>query len=447
MAWYPPFGHPAYSQHADDDDPDTPRPYHYLPWRPAFGALSNHNQLQPEPDAQRMQTPNLNNDIFHYPPPPQQQQQPQQLQPAHFGDLTNFNAYPFAPVLNGAYPLPVMPQLPRGEPSVPLPPLRAPASVAPVTRASGPMSSTVHLKPRPKPGRKPIAEDDRVNIRRQQNRQAQRNFRDKRQQKLADTMTELQDNKKDYESQINEMRRQSALDVAAARKAARTAMQEAATLKRRYSMRDEHVALPQHSRPPYTRRNPNLAVDTALTTAAPRGYGFDPYVVTPPTDSAISNEIDFTSYGRRRSQRHSRTLSGSSLNGMQVEDMCGFCTDSANCVCRTKMTANDPTRTGGPGSCEACQNDPVVKAKCLALFEATSVVDETASPNTSTMACAEVLNQMQAASAEEVRVRDIQQRLGRGELDSYMSMTGPGFEIESHTAAKILQSFKTNGSY
>lgn len=52
--------------------------------------------------------------------------------------------------------------------------------------ASGPMSRPVMVPDRPKPGRKPIAnEENTADRRRAQNRNAQRNFRDKRQQRVV----------------------------------------------------------------------------------------------------------------------------------------------------------------------------------------------------------------------------------------------------------------------
>ncbi|TKA78722.1 hypothetical protein B0A55_04532 [Friedmanniomyces simplex] len=76
-----------------------------------------------------------------------------------------------------------------------------------VARASGPMSSSVVIPNRPKPGRKPIAQEDAADRRRIQNRMAQRSFRDKRQQKLADTQLELEERKREYEKKVNELER------------------------------------------------------------------------------------------------------------------------------------------------------------------------------------------------------------------------------------------------
>ncbi|KAI7132692.1 hypothetical protein KC324_g16872, partial [Hortaea werneckii] len=79
---------------------------------------------------------------------------------------------------------------------VPLPPQGSSGSssaggAAPAS--SGPMSSNWTPPPRPRPGRKPIPQEDAADRRRLQNRIAQRNFRDKRQQKLYETQQELEE--------------------------------------------------------------------------------------------------------------------------------------------------------------------------------------------------------------------------------------------------------------
>ncbi|KAK5107932.1 hypothetical protein LTR62_000537 [Meristemomyces frigidus] len=85
-------------------------------------------------------------------------------------------------------------------------PRRSVATVALLTLPTGPMSSPVNLKPRPKPGRKPMVDEDKTNARRQQNRIAQRRFRDRRHQKLVETQADLHQAKetlkqKDIETQ------------------------------------------------------------------------------------------------------------------------------------------------------------------------------------------------------------------------------------------------------
>ena len=66
---------------------------------------------------------------------------------------------------------------------------------------------TVSVRSRNKPGRKPIDEPEASDRRRTQNRLAQRNFRDKRQQKLFDTQQELENNKVAYREDIMDRER------------------------------------------------------------------------------------------------------------------------------------------------------------------------------------------------------------------------------------------------
>ena len=86
------------------------------------------------------------------------------------------------------------PELSQKSERVPIPR----ASSVSQQRRSGPMSADVVLRERARPGRKPMTQDDTGDRRRKQNREAQRAFRDKRQQKLADTQQELEERKQEY---------------------------------------------------------------------------------------------------------------------------------------------------------------------------------------------------------------------------------------------------------
>lgn len=87
---------------------------------------------------------------------------------------------------------------------VPIPPLKTQNQ----PKANGPLSRPIELPPRKKPGRKPLPEEDAGDRRRMQNRQAQRNFRDKRSQRLHDTQQELTIRKADYEEHLAEHARE-----------------------------------------------------------------------------------------------------------------------------------------------------------------------------------------------------------------------------------------------
>lgn len=75
-----------------------------------------------------------------------------------------------------------------------------PGRVAIPRRGTGPMSADVTVPPRPKPGRKPIEADNQHDRRRTQNRLAQRNFRDRRQQKLSELHEQIEQQRADRQA-------------------------------------------------------------------------------------------------------------------------------------------------------------------------------------------------------------------------------------------------------
>lgn len=104
-------------------------------------------------------------------------------------------------------------------PPLPAGPVKSKAAV-PISRCPpprmGPVSSQVQVPPRPKPGRKPMPPDKASDRRRLQNRIAQRNFRDKRQQKVCELNEEINDLKSlqreeaaEYERNAENARRES----------------------------------------------------------------------------------------------------------------------------------------------------------------------------------------------------------------------------------------------
>jgi hypothetical protein len=93
----------------------------------------------------------------------------------------------------------------RADDRVPIPP----KDTKQKTAATGPMSAKVVMPQRPKPGRKAIPDDQKDDKRRYQNRTSQRKFRDKRQQKLADTQAELDTVRAELIAQQGEFRRET----------------------------------------------------------------------------------------------------------------------------------------------------------------------------------------------------------------------------------------------
>jgi hypothetical protein len=77
------------------------------------------------------------------------------------------------------------------------------------TMSNGPLSREITLKPRPKPGRKPMADqNDSSDKRKTQNRIAQRHFRDRRAQKCNDLELENTQLKEAHRLEMSALREQ-----------------------------------------------------------------------------------------------------------------------------------------------------------------------------------------------------------------------------------------------
>jgi hypothetical protein len=297
------------------------------------------------------------------------------------------------------------------------------------------MSGEIKVPPRPKPGRKPIKTEGDVDRRRIQNRLAQRNFRDKRQQKLADTQHELQLQKEHYEEELGELRR-TVDDLSRENKRLQNDLNTALAQLSAISPGNQQVPMMQLPNP---RRRP-------LITGPPIGPGSD--LTTPPHDR-FPQEVDFTEmYGRP--QRRQRLLSGTMTGAARpsiadstrmdfVEEMddddelkCGFCTDDGNCQCKQKEVPMDIE--AGPGSCNACQQDPERAAACRKV--AMQAQGPSASLTTqSTMTCSTFMDRVGGGPE---RLASLAERLGK-ELQVLPSAHA-GFEVDEHEAAEALQS-------
>lgn len=74
---------------------------------------------------------------------------------------------------------------------------------------------------------------------------------------------------------------------------------------------------------------------------------------------------------------------------MNVDDNCGFCTDSSNCACKaasvaqnleqnTAMNLSSSSQLTGPGTCDMCRADPQKAQQCRELAESTNFSDRNA---------------------------------------------------------------------
>lgn len=316
---------------------------------------------------------------------------------------------------------------------------------------SGPMSSTVSIPARPKPGRKPIQhenKEDKNCKRRAQNRDSQRRFRDKRQIKLADATEELgsvKEHMKDlecnYERRLeNERMQRQKLE------------REVKYLKEQIlKVTNDKSHFHSLSLPTETRSHSNLPAQPQNPT---------------PTEEYASREIDFTSaFGKRPSR------SASSREDSFME--CGFCQgDETACLCISENLGRDPQQytaaastARGPGSCAACQADETgeMRRKCIELSQNTTY-DTTmtdapaerpagldsargsfadgfgnkfAPMSSQTMSCSEFIHEYQQQAAG--RFRPLNDVFGGRVIQGFQAPEGP-IDLDHAEAAAVLSS-------
>ncbi|KAK0899330.1 hypothetical protein LTR02_009730 [Friedmanniomyces endolithicus] len=316
------------------------------------------------------------------------------------------------------------------EDRVPIQPAGAPGSNQ-VARASGPMSSSVVIPNRPKPGRKPIAQEDAADRRRIQNRMAQRSFRDKRQQKLADTQMELEERKRAYEKTINELERKLAAERREKQElaaqiegmVARLRNAEGGAGQPQIKMRQTQ---PFGSSAGYIGTAPALSLNTNQRPYS--GYG-PSSEMTPPGDSAFL-EQDFTAYRAGAMHNGLRQAMGndgsSSMDfGTNIGGNCGFCTDDQNCAsCRT-----DPSRA------QACRD--------LATVANFSSQPSTADPSgmyAPRTSCSQLVGQFRQMGERRGSISEYFD----GQIQAYPNAVEGGFDVDEQQAAEVLQTLSSS---
>lgn len=253
----------------------------------------------------------------------------------------------------------------------------------------GPLSGQVTVPARPKPGRKPLPQEDAADRRRVQNRMAQRNFRDKRAQKVSEL---TQDNDR-IRREKDEVIRGYELQLEDRRQECNRLKARVEELERNYELaikRAEAAENKLHSVDSFKRFKeagfPNPVLQNTTTSAAL------PSIATnwrgPVSDFAAANasamtppdeefpETDMSSLwnsrlgGNRQSnannQDHGTQWLGSGMDIDPDKDDCGFCTDESNCSCLQSKKAA-ATKTIAPGGCDACIKDPARAEACRAL--------------------------------------------------------------------------------
>ncbi|KAK0291975.1 hypothetical protein LTR91_014023 [Friedmanniomyces endolithicus] len=338
------------------------------------------------------------------------------------------------------------------EDRVPIQPAGAPGSNQ-VARASGPMSSSVVIPNRPKPGRKPIAQEDAADRRRIQNRMAQRSFRDKRQQKLADTQMELEERKRAYEKTINELERK--LDAERREKQELVAQIEG--MVARLQNAEGRAGQPQvkmrqtqafGSNVGYLGTAPPLSLNTNQPTYG--GYG-PSSEITPPGDSAFGHiEQDFTAYragAMHNGHRQAMGNDGSMDFGTNIAGNCGFCTDDQNCACKQEQAQQmaEQSCASVPGTCAACRADP---SRAQACRDLATVADFSSHPSTSDpsgmyaprTSCSQLVGQFRQMGERRGSISEYFD----GQIQAYPNAVNGGFDVDEQQAAEVLQTLSSS---
>ncbi|KAI4731946.1 hypothetical protein E4T49_00078 [Aureobasidium sp. EXF-10728] len=286
-----------------------------------------------------------------------------------------------------------------------IPPLKRPRNDS--ANNNGPLSKEVHLPARPRPGRKAMADsNDSTDKRKNQNRQAQRNFRDRRAQKCQDLEVEnarLKEDVADSEAQrsalVEQLRQR---DAENARLVAREGDAVVAKAQADLELRQAKERIMELQRELGNCCNAYYLVEAIMLTLAQRSVIAPNFVssvhqiLTPPSDHDPHDEyeVDFTNiYASRKPSAFA--------SGLGTDEHCGFCSDVENCICRQQEELNNKslpnlppidssrataqlklpsdistpsflearTEASGPGTCDMCLADPEKARQCRELAE------------------------------------------------------------------------------
>ena len=405
---------------------------------------------------------------------PQQQQQQQQANNNHaqMGQMQTSSAdgpNETASPVNAT-------DLPAGQYRLPTTQPAAPASApVPAPVRCGPISKPKILPPRAKPGRKPLDEKDASDRRKAQNRNAQRQFRDKRAQRVQLLTNDLEDQRRRFElAQQEAANKLQAKEerINALLKEMKVANEFAASLERQLGEERERREAAEnevmrsrelHSRYVSERMGfPNSVVQTvgtsmalppisnAMNTSMHHGH------INQAPDPFAAQEIDVTAQWLKKglSTANSNHVDWTNSD-MDVDkpedDKCGFCTDSGPCPCREDRK---PKPTLAPGGCDACIADPERAARCKALAEKSEVTqrpeqfttanDSAQSRNDLVAQPTEFMSCSKLFDRSNPRMPSISE-LFPGAFHAYPSQnSGAGFDVNEHEVAQVLQSMSRN---
>lgn len=373
------------------------------------------------------------------------------------------------------------------------------AAIAPIATANlGPCSRPTQMPPRPKPGRKPLPQEDAQDRRRVQNRLAQRNFRDKRAQKVSDLTKDIERIRKESDDAVRQLtnRLHDQRELAASLKVENDTLRaELQAARQRADEAERQVQMVNHSHdvvkslnfPRASLQNVGNAPLPSMSTTwsgpvddhARTSSGGNP---SPPEEN--ENEIDMSYVWNRTSRRannatqnnathnhaaHNNTIHNHTTHNndtdnnwlstsMEVdreEDGCGFCTDASNCACLQSerpqpeiapVIAPVSAPKTAPGGCDACVADPKRAAACRAIAQQAEFSQRPVQAATNN---GNERNDSMAPPPGLVSCSTMLDRLGSrvpsiaelfpGKFHRYPSVTsGSGFDVNEQEVAQVL---------
>jgi len=371
-------------------------------------------------------------------------------------------------------------ELPAGQQQLPAaqPAQQAQPAPAPAPTPRGPVSAARPLPPRPKPGRKPMEPNTANDRRKLQNREAQRQFRDKRAQKVIELTRDLEEHRKALDAaqqssvnalhakqeRINNLLNDVRVANELAAKLERQLNEERAA--RQAAEREVMQSREQHSRSVNERMGfPNSVVQTIGTSMAlppianSVNTGMHHGHATQAPDPFAEHEIDITAQWSNGMLHKGPVNPNNNVDwtssDMDVDkaddDKCGFCTDSGPCPCREETRRPKPVLA--PGGCDACIADPERAARCKALAEKSEVTqrpEQFTTANGVTQLRSDSVAQPTYVSCSSLldrtnpRIPSIAE-LFPGTFRAYPSQnSSAGFDVAEHEVAHVLQNMSRN---
>lgn len=343
------------------------------------------------------------------------------------------------------------------------------------SKPTGPISREYHIPSRVKPGRKPVLHDSHPDRRKQQNRESQRAYRDRRADRVKELEQSLEvlnksyhDAKTGYVQDISRLQNESMTwqtSYQSLRTKCDALESELNGLKSAFALGQQSVT-GQKAEVESTPIRKRQRLST-LPSQAPQ--------------SDHEMEVDFTAKFAKP------TKDSGVVNTTSMEhDSCGFCTDEQNCLCKADDTSNlepgfvavlDNAKSAddrmsiaaltGPGSCDQCRADPARARQCIDLARSARPVDSgtSASVNTPTLtdaptvSCSDFIRQLPPPTDETGPTRGKrghQEAFGRLRVYPYIRPApakaatvmdqetqrhGPAFALDAAEAAQVLASF------